>query len=112
MITFQIITKLIAIHLRKKTELENPDLKRQKLRNIKAKTETERAKSEKESQEARNRCKNLSEKENEAKAEYQGERYHINISLNKKLKQSQRDYCDSKKIRKGNINFFVQYKNE
>ena len=54
----------------------------------------------------------MSEKENEAKAEYQGERYHINSSLNKKLKQSQRDYYDSKKIRKGNISFFVQYKNE
>ena len=39
MITFQIITKLIAIHLSKKTELENPDLKRQKLGNIIAKTE-------------------------------------------------------------------------
>ena len=33
--------KLIAIHLSKKTERENPDLKRQKLGNIIAKTERE-----------------------------------------------------------------------
>ena len=91
--------KLIAIHLSKKTERENPDLKRQKLGNIIAKTEREQ-KTKKESQKARNRYKNLSEKESEAKEEYQRERYHINSSLNKKLKQSQRDYYDSKKIRK------------
>ena len=52
----------------------------------------------------------MSEKENEAKAEYQRERYHINSSLNKKLKQSQRDYYDSKMIRKRNINFLYSIK--
>ena len=91
--------KLIAIYLSKKNERENPDLKDKSCEILQQK-QRERAKSEKESQKARNRYKNLSEKESEAKAEYQGERYHINSSLNKKLKQSQRDYYDSKKIRK------------
>ena len=40
--------KLIAIYLSKKTERENPDLKRQKLRNIIAKTERESKKRKRE----------------------------------------------------------------
>ena len=46
---------------------------------------------------ARNKYRNLSEKEKEAKREYQRERYHMNTE---NLEQYQRDYHDSKKIRK------------
>ena len=52
------------------------------------------------SKKAKNRYRNLSKKEKEAKREYQRDGYHINITLSKKLKQYQRDYYDSKKIKK------------
>ena len=47
--------------------------------------------------EARNKYKNLSQKEKNKKRKYQRERYHMNTDLNEKLKQYQRDYCISKK---------------
>ena len=49
--------------------------------------------------EARNSYRNVSEKEKQAKREYQRQRYHMN-DLNEKLKKYQRDYYDSKRIRK------------
>ena len=42
----------------------------------------------------------MSEKENGAKRKYQRERYHMNIDLNERIEQYQRDYYNSKKIRK------------
>ena len=45
--------------------------------------------------EARNKCKNLSEKEKN-KEKYQRERYYMNINLNERLKQYQRNYYASK----------------
>ena len=50
------------------------------------------------SENARNRYRNLSEKE--VKRECQRDRYHMNTALNEKLKQYQRDYYDSRRIRK------------
>ena len=38
-------------------------------------------------EDARNKYKNLSEKEKEKKSKYQRERYHTNTDLNEKLKQ-------------------------
>ena len=52
------------------------------------------------SEKARNRYRNLPEKEKEAKREYQRERYHYDTGSNEKLKQYQKDYYDSKRIRK------------
>ena len=49
-------------------------------------------------EDARNKYRNLSEKEK--KREYQRSRYHMNIDLNEKLQQYQRNYYASKKIRK------------
>ena len=49
----------------------------------------------------------MSEKEKEAKREYQRESYRMNTE---KLKQYQRNYYDSKKIRKWNINFLYSIK--
>ena len=40
---------------------------------------------------ARNKYRNLSEKEKNKKRKYQRERYHMNTDLNKKLKQCQRN---------------------
>ena len=57
--------------------------------------------------EARNKYKNLSEKEKNKKRKYQRERYHMNTDLNERLKQYQRNYYASKKN-----NLFLQYKDE
>ena len=46
---------------------------------------------------ARNKHRNLSEKENNKKRKYQRERYHMNTDSNKRLKQYQRNYYASKK---------------
>ena len=48
-------------------------------------------------EDARNKYKNLSEKENNKKRKHQRERYHMNTDLNEKLKQYQRNYYASKK---------------
>ena len=45
---------------------------------------------------ARNKYRNLSEKEKNKKRKYQRERYHMNTDLNEKLKQYQRNYYASK----------------
>ena len=47
--------------------------------------------------EARNKGRNLSEKEKNKKRKYQRQRYHMNTDLNEKLKQYQRNYYASKK---------------
>ena len=49
---------------------------------------------------ARNKYKNLSEKEKNKKRKYQRERYHMTTELNERLKQYQRNCYSSKKIRK------------
>ena len=49
--------------------------------------------------EAKNKYKNMSEKEKKEKRKYQRERYDM-PNLNEKLKQNQRDYYASKKIKK------------
>ena len=41
--------------------------------------------------EARNKYRNVSEKEKNKKRKYQRERYHMNTALNEKLKQYQRN---------------------
>ena len=41
--------------------------------------------------EARNKYRNVSEKEKNKKRKYQRERYHMNTDLNEKLKQYQRN---------------------
>ena len=41
---------------------------------------------------ARNKYRNLSEKEKNKKRKYQRERYHMNTDLNERLKQYQRNY--------------------
>ena len=51
-------------------------------------------------EDARNKCRNLSEKEKTKKGKHQRERYHMNTDLNEKLKQYQRNYYASKKIKK------------
>ena len=51
-------------------------------------------------EDARNKYRNLSEKEKNKKTKYQSERYHMNTDLNEKLRQYQRNYYDSKKIKK------------
>ena len=51
-------------------------------------------------EDARNKYRNLSEKEKNKKRKYQSERYHMNTDLNEKLRQYQRNYYDSKKIKK------------
>ena len=48
---------------------------------------------------ARNKYRNLSEKEKNKKRKYQRERYHMNTDLNRRLKQNQRNYYVSKKIK-------------
>ena len=59
---------------------------------------------------AKNKNRNLSEEEEDKKREYQRDRYLMNTSLNEKLKQYQRNYYDSKSIRKWNINFLYSIK--
>ena len=49
-------------------------------------------------EDARNKYKNLLEKEKNKKRTYQRERYHMNTNLKERLKQYQRDYYASKKI--------------
>ena len=49
---------------------------------------------------ARNKYRKLSEEEKIKKRECQRDRYPMNTDLNQKLKQYQRRYYDSKKIRK------------
>ena len=49
-------------------------------------------------EDARNKYRNLSEKEKDLKRKYQRERYHINTDSNEKLKQYQRNCYASKKI--------------
>ena len=48
---------------------------------------------------ARNKQRNLSENGKEKKTKYHGDRYHMNIDLNEKLKQNQRKFYASKKIK-------------
>ena len=48
-------------------------------------------------EDARNKYRNLSEKETNRKKKYQRERYHMNTDLNERLKQYQRNYYASKK---------------
>ena len=48
-------------------------------------------------EDARNKYRNLLEKEKNKKMKYQRERYHRNSDLNKKSKQYQRNYYASKK---------------
>ena len=55
---------------------------------------------------ARNKYRNLSEKEKNKKRKYQRERYHMNTDLNERLKQYQRNYYATKK------NLFLRYKDE
>ena len=47
-------------------------------------------------EDARNKYRNLSEKEKNKKRKYQREIYHMNTDLNEKLKQYQRNYYASK----------------
>ena len=49
---------------------------------------------------ARNKLRNLSKNDKEKKTKCQGYRYHMNIHLNEKLKQNQRNFYASKKIKK------------
>ena len=63
-------------------------------------------------EDARNKYRNLSEKEKNKKMRYQRERYHMNTDLNEKLKQYQRNYYASKKKRKNEILIFLKYKDE
>ena len=51
-------------------------------------------------EDARNKFRNLSEKEKNEKRKSQRERCHINTDLNERLKQYQRNYYASKKIKK------------
>ena len=51
-------------------------------------------------EDAGSKYRNLSEKQKEKKRKYQRDRYHMNIDLNERLKQHQRNYLASKKIRK------------
>ena len=51
-------------------------------------------------EDARSKYKSLSEKEKEKKRKNQINRYHMNIDLNKRLKQYQRLYHTSEKIKK------------
>ena len=55
-------------------------------------------------EDARNKYKNLSEKEKNKKRKYQRKKYHINTDLNERLKQYQRNYYASKKKKKHNNN--------
>ena len=48
-------------------------------------------------EDARSKYKSLSEKEKE---KYQRNRYHMNVDLNERLKQYQRHYYTSEKIKK------------
>ena len=48
-------------------------------------------------EDARNKYRNLSEKEKDIKRTYQRERCHMNTDLNETLKQYQRNYYASKK---------------
>ena len=50
--------------------------------------------------EAKNKYRNLSEKEKNKKRKYQRERYHMNTDLNERLMQYQINYYASKKIKK------------
>ena len=51
-------------------------------------------------EDAKNKYRNLSEKEKNKKRKYQRETYHMNTCLNEILKQYQRNYCTSKKTKK------------
>ena len=51
-------------------------------------------------EDARNKYRKLSEKEKNIKRRYQRKRYHMNTDLNEKLKQYQKNYYDSKIIKK------------
>ena len=59
---------------------------------------------------ARNKYRNLSEKEKNRKRKYQRERYHMNTDFNDKLRQFQRNYYASRKIKK--IIVFYSIKDE
>ena len=48
-------------------------------------------------EDARNKYRNLPEKEKNKKRKYQRERYHMNADLNEKLKQYRKNYYTSKK---------------
>ena len=50
--------------------------------------------------EAKNKYRNLSEKEKNKKRKYQREKYHMNADLNEKLKQYQRNCYASKEMKK------------
>ena len=49
---------------------------------------------------ARNKYRNVSEKDKNKKTKYQRERYHMNSDLNERLKQYRKNYYASKKIKK------------
>ena len=49
-------------------------------------------------EDARNKYRNLSEKEKNKRRKYQRERYHMNTNLNERLKQYQKNYYASKEI--------------
>ena len=51
-------------------------------------------------EEERNKYKNLLEKDKNIKRKYQRERYNMNTDLTERLKQYQRNYYASKKIKK------------
>ena len=51
-------------------------------------------------EDARNKYRKLSEKEKNIKRRYQRKIYHMNTDLNEKLKQYQKNYYDSKIIKK------------
>ena len=57
-------------------------------------------------EDARNWYKNLSEREKEKIRKNQRDRFHMNIELNETLRQHQRNYYPSKKIKKWIFFFF------
>ena len=58
-------------------------------------------------EDARNMYRNLWEKEKEKTRGYRRNRYHMNIYLNERLKQYQRDYFPSKRIKKKLLLFCI-----
>ena len=58
-------------------------------------------------EDARNKYRNLPEKQKNKKRKYQRDRCHMNTDLNQKLKQYQENYATRK-----NNNLFLQYKDE
>ena len=59
---------------------------------------------------ARNKYRNLSEKEKNKKKKYQSERYHMNSDLNERLKNNKEIIVLEKKNNNTNNNLFLHYK--